>query len=240
MAPPVRHSQSWGGRSGGRARGEQPGRVPLVGHDGPLGQQRPEGLAHRLGGQGAGRAGSGDCRLLARSGSPAAAPTSSASAATAGDHVVRRAGHRVDGAPLGHQVAQLARVGEERHRATWRRGAPGGGARPGASRRTRPGRPSRSTGGRPAPRASRAGNVSHSSSAPVDGGQVGDGVEQRPRTGPPADEQGGTARRTAAPRPPPPPRRSSGAVPRAGTGAGPGGDRCHRRRPRTTRRRPAG
>ena len=43
------------------------------------------------------------------------APSASASASSAPDHVVRRRRELVDLAPVGHEVALLARVGEERH-----------------------------------------------------------------------------------------------------------------------------
>ena len=84
----------------------------------------------------------------------------SARAASGADRRRRPGGEHVDLAALGHEVARLVRVGEERHR------------RPGVDehqvaepaelhrRRTRRGRPSRSTAGRPAPRSRRAGNVS--------------------------------------------------------------------------------
>ena len=69
--------------------------------------------------------------------------------------------------PSGTRSLGLARVGEERHRATWRRRARGGAGQPAGPRRTRRGtRGARRQAG-PAPRSSRAGNVSASSLAPV-------------------------------------------------------------------------
>ena len=44
MAPPVRHSQSWGGAPAVAPGGEQARGVALVGHDGAFGQQRAQRL----------------------------------------------------------------------------------------------------------------------------------------------------------------------------------------------------
>ena len=120
MAPPVRQSQSCGGRAGGVARGEQAGGVALVGHDRALGEQRADDLAHRIGGERARWAGRAApaAWMVAASG---AAPTRVGQRGERGGGVAVAAGEHVHRAALGHQVARLVRGRRRTTPATWRR-----------------------------------------------------------------------------------------------------------------------
>ena len=138
----------------------------------PSGRSAPSAAADRLGGErrrsdGPGRAGLGR-------GDPSPVPRArSASASSGAGHVVGGPGHTVDLAAVGHEVAGLARVGEEGDRGRGvdqdqvadpvelRRGELGEVAEPLDGGQAR----------RPASR--RAGKVSHKSAGPGGRGQAG-------------------------------------------------------------------
>jgi hypothetical protein len=115
MAPPVRHSQSWRGAPAvapARNRPEVLPRRSRSAFSGSGRRRRPP----RLGGERAGgQLGDG---TSGRSRRPAGAPIASASARAPPPRRVagRRCCELVHLHPSGHQIARLARVGEERHR----------------------------------------------------------------------------------------------------------------------------
>ena len=148
----------------GRRREPQPGRIRLVGHDRPLGQQRADDRGRLLGGQlPAGQRGplrglrpaAGRQGRPARPGPPArrTRPRPARPACAPGSR------------PAPGSWASPGR----RRRTPGPARLPGsaGWSRPAVPARTRPGKPGVPGRGRPAPRSSRAGNVSHSSRAPL-------------------------------------------------------------------------
>ena len=158
-------SQSWRRRPGGRARRQDAaGVAPRRRRSRPRAATRATAAASAVGGQRAGRA-LGPRRRRRRC--RPSAPTSSASASSAPSASSRAGAELVHLAALGHQVARLAGVGEERDRAPSRRRGPGAAGRRAGAPPARRSTPIRSTAGRPAPRSVRAGKVSASSRAPV-------------------------------------------------------------------------
>ena len=130
MAPPVRQSQSCARRAGGvRRRRTAPTVLPSSRHDGALGQQRADDLAHRVGGERPGREVGPDGAAGAWR-RRAAAPTASASAAERRGRRRRRGPASTwTSQPSGTRSLGLVRGRRRTTPATWRRRAPGG-ARP--------------------------------------------------------------------------------------------------------------
>ena len=155
---------------------------------------------------------SGRARGLRAAGSVSPAPTASASRSSASTESSGPAGEHVHLAAVGHERARLVRVGEERHRRLGVDEHEVAGARRAGRPRTRRGSRAGRAAGRPAPRSSRAGNVSPSTLAPGRRGDPARGAQPRPRA--PPRRRAGTrpARRSAAPWPRPRPRRRSTAV----------------------------
>ncbi len=235
MAPPVRVSQSWGGHPAVAPATNSPAVLPSSETMAPSGSSAPRAAAidcarraAPVGASGRAAAGPGDVgRRAERVGQRRAGPPTG---------VVGAVAEHVDLAALGHEVAGLARVGEERHR---RLGVdqdqvlqpvqlhlgelgqvaePLDRGQPGAPARAGPGR-SRTAAWRPSPAATRAAATSPAS-------------PQRPgrrRAARPARRE----RRTSA---------TTAATWSASTGGRRRGrDRRGRARaPRTTTRRPAG
>ena len=123
-----------------RPRDEEARRVAFVDDDGALGQGGAHGGRQRLGRHGAGGAvrvappvRGRRCRAERRAPRPVPrAPPAASSPGRARVCTVQ---------PGGHQVARLVGVGEEGHRATWRRPGRGGGPRRAGPAPSRPGRP---------------------------------------------------------------------------------------------------
>ncbi len=115
MAPPVQREPVVAGCAGGEAGREQAGGLALVGDDGArrAAARRGPGRPPRRSSAPVGRSGRSAGWRAAPS---AGAPTASASASRAATASSAAAGQDVDLAAVGHQVAGLARVGEERHR----------------------------------------------------------------------------------------------------------------------------
>ena len=163
MAPPVRHSQSWGGEPAVAPGANRPDVFPSSETMAPSGSSAPRAWQTRRRSEWAGRrfrgADPGPGRRSHRG------PHPFRQGRQGGAHVVGRSGHGVHGAPRGHQIARLARVGEERD----------GGGRVEQHQVADPleleghelgevGQPLHR--GRPAPRSRRDGKVSANSTAP--------------------------------------------------------------------------
>ena len=150
------------------------GGVRLVDDDRALGQQRadhgrqrPSRSSSPVGQLGRG---AGSRRRRGRR-----APAASASACERGDGVLRRRGEHVHLAALGHRGRSACRGRRRTTPATSRRPGPGAGCRRARRSPTRRGRRAARHAGSPAPRSSRAGNVSASSWRPVPAGDPGRG-----------------------------------------------------------------
>ena len=102
-----------GGRAGRVAGREHARRVALVGDDGVFGEQGADDLAHRIGGEGAGWKLGPDRGLQGRGIGGGTDGVGQRGQRGAG--VAVGTGQHVDRAAVGHEVARLVGIGEERH-----------------------------------------------------------------------------------------------------------------------------